>query len=117
MINNYLEIEISENGFIRVNTDDGVFSSIATVDSEEAFCEYCDEKADMWLTSNLGNFEGWSNENRKIIANKWLKAKTLSEGEYKYYFNLGDVKDIFKQEVSEIAKAVGIKDYTLEINE
>ena len=117
MINNYLEIEILENGFIRVNTDDGVFSSIATVASEEDFCEYCDEKAEMWLTSNLGNFEGWSNEDRKVIANKWLKAKELSECEYKYYFNLGDVKDIFKQEVSEIAKAMGIKDYTLEINE
>ena len=117
MINNYLEIEVFDNGYIRVNTDDGVFSSIATVAGEEEFYVYCDEKADMWLTSNLGNFEGWSNENRKIIANKWLKAKTLSEGEYKYYFNLGDVKDIFKQEVSEIAKAVGIKDYTLEINE
>ena len=117
MINNYLEIEISENGFIRVNTDDGVFSSIATVDSEEAFCEYCDEKADMWLTSNLGNFEGWSGKDRKVMADKWLNAKNLSEGEYKYYFNLGDVKDIFKQEVSEIAKAMGIKDYTLEINE
>lgn len=117
MINNYLEIKISENGSIRVNTDDGVFSSIATVAGEEEFYAYCDEKAEMWLTSNLGNFKGWSNENRKVIANKWLKAKALSEGEYKYYFNLGDVKDIFKQEVSEIAKAIGIKDYTLEINE
>ena len=71
----------------------------------------------MWLTSNLGNFEGWSDEDRKIVANKWLNVKNLSEGEYKYYFNLGNVHDIFRQEVSEIAKAMGINDYTLEINE
>lgn len=117
MVNRYLHIEVLDNGLIRVNSSDGVFSSIATVDSEEAFFKYCDDKAEEWLTSKLGNYEGWSKSNRKEVANKWLKVKELSEGEYPYYFNLGNIHDIFKGEVSKLAKTLGIKDYTLEINE
>lgn len=117
MSNRYLDIEVFDYGYIRINSNDGVFSSITTVAGEEKFYAYCDEKAEMWLTSKLGNFKGWSDEDRKVIANKWLKAKELSEGEYKYYFNLENIKDIFRQEVTELANSMGIKDFTLEINE
>lgn len=117
MVIRYLHIEVLDNGHIMVNSSDGAFSSIATLNSEEAFREYCDDKAEEWLTSALGNYEDWSDEDRNAVANKWLKAKALPAGEYKHYFNLGNIHDIFKQEVAEIAKAMGIKDYTLEINE
>ena len=115
MVNRYLHIEVLDNGHIRVNSSDGVFSSIATLNNEEAFYEYCDDKAEEWLTSKLGNYEEWTKADRKEVANKWLKVKELSEGEYPCYFNLGNIHDIFKQEVAEIAKTLGIENYTLEI--
>ena len=117
MTNKYLHIDILDNGHIEVNSSDGVFSSIATLNDEEDFREYCDYKAEEWLTSELGNYDDWSDEDRKVVADKWLKAKELSAGEYKHYFNIGNIHDIFKQEVAEIAKAMGIKDYVLEIKD
>ena len=35
MVNNYLEIDITHEGYIRINSSDGVFSSIATVVDKE----------------------------------------------------------------------------------
>lgn len=117
MVNRYLHIEILDNGYIRVNSSDGVFSSVVTVNNEEDFYKYCDDKAEEWLTSALGNYEDWSDEDRNAVANKWLKAKELSEGEYPYYFNIENVYDTFRKEVSAIAKTLGIENYKLEINE
>jgi hypothetical protein len=116
-INRYLDIEVLDNGHITVNSSDGVFSSVVTRDSEEDFRKYCDDKAEMWLTSKLGNFDGWTKSNRMAIANKWLNAKALYAGKYPYYFNLGNIHDIFKDEVAELAKTLGINDYILTINE
>lgn len=116
MKDKYLEINITSEGYIKINSSDGVFSSIATVLDKEDLSKYCDEKADMWLTSKLGNFDGWSNKDRKIVADKWLKVKELSEGDYKFYFNLESITDLFKTGVEDLAKKLGITNYTLKIN-
>ena len=115
MNNHYLKITKTSNGNIEVNSSDGVFSSFATRKGKVAFQAYCEEKANEWLTSELGNYDGWAKKQRKEVAEKWLAAKDLSEGEYNYYFNLGSVEDIFREEVASLAKSMGIKDYKLEI--
>ena len=53
-------------------------------------------------------------KDRKAVADKWLKAKSLKKGKYDYYFNLGNLNDAFREEVKALAKSMGIK-YTLEI--
>lgn len=114
MENHYLYISKRSDRKIEVNSSDGVFSSFATVGSKEAFRTYCEGKANEWLKSKVGNYSWWNAEKRKIIANKWRKAKTLSEGKYDYYFNTKSKEDIFRKEVDSLAKNLGIKNYTLE---
>lgn len=113
MKNNYLKIENQEDGKIYLSASDGVFGYSATCDDKEDFLKYCDAKADMWLNSTWGNFNGWSKQKRKAIAHKWIIAKNLSEGKYNYYFNLGDIKDLFREEVAELAKSMNITNYEL----
>ena len=115
MINHYLYI-CKEEDKIVINSSDGVFSSIVRRSNKEAFQAYCEEKAHEWLTSKLGNYSCWNNEKRKTIADKWIKAKELPEGKYEYYFNLGGVKDIFIEEVAQLAKTLGITKYKLIID-
>lgn len=115
MENHYLYISKRSDGKIDINSSDGVFSSYATVGSKEAFRTYCEEKSNEWLKSKERNYSRFKAEKRKIIANKWLKARKLSEGEYNYYFTTESKEDIFRKEVDSIAKKLGIKNYTLEI--
>ena len=102
-----------EEGEIVISSSDGVFSSIARRPNKEAFQAYCEEKAHEWLTSKLGNYSCWSKEDRKKLSNKWLDAKNLIEGKYNYYFNLGNIEDIFIEEVIQLAKILGITKYEL----
>lgn len=113
MKNNYLYIT-KDNGEIKVNASDGVFSLIATFNSNKGFCAYCDNRAKEWLESKLGNYSHWKKEDRKAVADKWLKAKSLKKGQYDYYFNLENLQDFFRKEVDALATSIGIK-YTLEI--
>ena len=113
MRNLYLNIKNQEDGKIDLSASDGVFGYSATCNDREDFLRYCDEKADKWLNSTLGNFESWSKQKRKSIAHKWIIAKNLSEGRYDYYFNFGSKKDIFREEVKELAKNMSIENYTL----
>lgn len=113
--NHYLYISKRDDGKIGINSSDGVFSSYATAESKEAFCIYCGEKANEWLKSKKGNYSCCSAEERKIIANKWLEARNLSNGNYDYYFNIESKENIFRKEVKFLAKNLGIKNYTLEI--
>ena len=83
--------------------------------SKEAFRTYCEGKANEWLKSKEGNYSRCNAEKRKIIANKWRKARNLSEGKYDYYFTMESKEDIFRKEVDSLAKNLGIKNYTLEI--
>jgi hypothetical protein len=115
MENHYLYISKRSDGKIEVNSSDGVFSSYATVESKEAFRTYCEGKVNEWLKSKVGNYSSWNTEKRKIIANKWLKARNLSEGKYDYYFTTESKEDMFRKEVNSLAKNLGIKNYTLEI--
>lgn len=115
MENHYLYITKRSDGKIYVNSSDGVFSSYATVGSKEAFRTYCEGKANAWLESKELNYNHWNVEKRKIIANKWLKARKISEGRYDYYFTTESKEDIFPKEVESLAKNLGIKNYTLEI--
>lgn len=112
MKNHYLNIE-KEDGKIYLSASDGVFGYSVTCEDKEEFLEYCDEKADRWLNSTWGNFEGWTKQKRKAISDKWLAAKELSEGKYNYYFNLGNIKDLFREEVAEIARSMDITNYEL----
>ena len=114
MKNNYLYIENQEDGKINLSASDGVFGYSATCDDKEDFLKYCDEKVDMWLNSTFRNFEGWTKQKRQSIAHKWLAAKELPEGKYEYYFNFGTIQDIFREEVADLAKNMGIT-YTLTV--
>lgn len=115
MENHYLEITKTSNGNLEVNSSDGVFSSFVTR-TPETFANYCEEKANEWLTSELGNYDGWTKKQRKEVSKKWLAVKNLSEGKYEYYFNLGSLEDIFRKEVDLLAKSIGISNYTLTIH-
>lgn len=115
MENHYLYISKRSDGKIEINSSDGVFSSYATVENKKAFRIYCEGKVNEWLKSKVGNYSCWNTEKRKIIANKWLKARNLSEGKYDYYFTTESKEDIFRKEVDSLAKNLGIKNYTLEI--
>lgn len=115
MKNCYLKIENQEDGKIYLSAEDGVFGYSATCDNKEDFLKYCDEKADMWLNSTWGNFDGWTKQKRIAIAHKWIIAKNKPEGKYDYYFNFGSKKDIFREEVEELAKSMGIENYELRI--
>lgn len=115
MENYYLHIKQIDKNTIKVNSYDGVFTSFWTVKKKDYF-DYCDGKADEWLTSELGNYDGWSKKDRKAIAEKWRKAKELPVGDYEYYFNFEDINDLFTQAVKDLADKMGIKNYKLTIN-
>ena len=115
MKNLYLNIIKRETGEFEIQSWDGVFSSSAIKNNKSELDAYCDEKAKLWIESKYGNFAGWKQSNRQIIADKWIKAKDLTEGEHKHYFFLGDVHKLFRQEVENLAKELGIK-YTLTIH-
>ena len=115
MDNHYLDIYKTKEGHISINSSDGIFSSIATVSNEEEFIKYCEEKVNIWLNSEWGKFDNWSKKDREDVANKWLSAKKLKLGKYNYYFNLGNIQDIFRDEVASLAKSMGIKNYSLEV--
>jgi len=114
MKNYYLYLYKTKEGKIEINACDGVFSSFATFKDKEELDAYCDEKVNLWLKSNWGNFDGWSLKDRNLIANKWLAVKSIQFGEYKFYFNLENLEDLFRKEVKELAKNMGIS-YKLEI--
>lgn len=112
--NLYLKIARLDDNKIEIDSSDGVFTSFGTMLDEDYF-DYCDRKADEWLSSKLGNYDGWSKKDRKAIADKWTKAKELHEGIYDYYFNLQDTTEIFREAVKKLAQGMGIN-YTLTIN-
>ena len=114
-LNHYLYISESEDGSLEISSSDGVFSSIARRDNKEGFQDYCKEKADDWLSSNLGNYSGIRAEKRKLVSDKWLAARNLSPGKYEYYFNTENPEDIFREQVALLAKSLGIPGYTLDI--
>ena len=95
---------------------DNALSGIARVESKEDIIKFCNERADEWRTSNLGNFTQFTQEEREKMANLWENAKQLPEGEYDYYFNIEDKVESFKTHVKELAKKLGI-DYELIIKE
>lgn len=113
--NFYLEILKSDEGLYKINANDGVFSSCGTFGNENEFREYCENRANEWLTSKLGNYNGWSYADRYAVAEKWLNAKDLYPGKYKYYFNLEDIYKLFRNAVAELAMDMGINNYTLNI--
>ena len=113
----YLKITNQPDGKIDVTAADGVFSYAITCKDRNAFVNYCDIRKDAWLNSDLGNFDGWDKSKREEIAHKWELAKQLSEGDYNYFFSLEDIKTIFQNEVDNLAKSFGIKNYILKIYE
>lgn len=113
MKNHYLNIENQEDGKIYMSAFDGAFGYSATCNDKEDFLKYCDRLAGRWLNSTWVPFECWKKKDRKEIAGKWLAAKELPEGEYNYYFNLGDIRDTFRESVTELAKSMNITDYEL----
>ncbi len=114
MKNLYLNIIKRDTGELEIQSWDGVFSSDARKNNKSELDAYCDEKAKLWLESKYGNFAGWKQSDRQIIADKWIKAKDLPEGEHKHYFFLGDIHNLFRQEVESLAKDLGVN-YSLTI--
>ena len=110
----YLKIADKPDGKIFITALDGIFSYGATLDNRKSFIDYCDQRIDMWLNSDLGNFNGWSKKQRKFVANKWEEAKQLEEGEYNYYFSSEDIGNIFREEVYKLAKSFNVKINTLD---
>lgn len=112
----YLKIVNQSDGKIVVSARDGVFSYVVTCKDKDGFIDYCEERKDAWLNSTLGNFDNQSEFRRRVIADKWKAAKELSEGCYDYYFNLESIESIFRKEVAELAKNLGIENYVLELH-
>lgn len=106
MINHYLYIE---NG--KFNWSDNVFSGIATV-AQDKVSDFCTEQSDKMRNSNLGNYDHLTSEQRERLAKLWESAMNLPDGNYEYYFNLDDKKEVFIQSVKELGKKFGI-DYEL----
>lgn len=113
----YLKITNRPDGKIDISASDGVFSYIATCKDKDAFINYCEQRKEAWLNSDLGNFDGLPKFKRQIIANKWDLVKELPEGYYNYYFTLESVETIFRNEVKNLADSLGIKNYILELYE
>ena len=106
--NHYLFIGKTEDGKIYINYSDGVFSGYTIIPDREEFQAYCGEKAYDWLEGKYRNYNDWSENDREIIAQKWLNAKELHGCNYNYYFNFGTIRDIFRDEVADLAKSMGI---------
>lgn len=107
--NEYLHITL-EGSKVHVSAWDGVFGYSATLEDWQDYERYCNERADNWILSPYTNYESYNKEDRKKVAKKWIEAKNLREGSYEYYFNLGDLKECFRNEVFELAKHMGIAD-------
>lgn len=113
--NRYLHIREVEDSKLDISSIDGVFISSATK-SKEDFADYCKENAEDFRHSELGNFEYLSVEQREELAKRWEDAAHLEAGLYDYYFNIENKEEIFKQNVKELAKNLGVK-YKLTIKE
>lgn len=112
-VNYYLQIDTIDKKCLKVSSYDRAFISTVTL-LQEDFAEYCDNQAEDWLKSDLGNYDDWSKGSRGFIANKWEKAKYLTPGKYNYYFNnTDDIKNIFREAVKELATTMGINNFTL----
>ena len=59
--------------------------------------------------SKLGDYTQLSKGKREQIARRWMAAAELPDGEYEYYFNLEDKRELFERQVKEFAKRLGIK--------
>lgn len=114
--NHYLYLSETENGEVEINSSDGVFSSFAKRPKGKPFNAYCDEKAEQWLNSKLGNYLEYSKEDREFMADKWRNVKILPVGKYEFYFNRGDIKDAFRKSVEIMAENYGITNYILTID-
>lgn len=112
MENYYLQLEEIDGHLLKISSYDEVFISTATI-LKKNFAEYCDNRAEDWLESSLGNYDDWDKKDRELIANKWKKAKSLTPGKYNYYFNIGDIKDVFLKAVKELATTMGINNFKL----
>lgn len=112
----YLKITNQSDDEISILAMDGVFSYAATCETKSGFIDYCEQRKDAWLNSDLGNFNGWDKSKREAIAHKWELAKQLPEGYYNHFFSLEDIKITFQKEVASLAKDLGIENYTLELN-
>lgn len=113
MKNLYLRISKNENDKLKVISFDGVFARTASFGTKIEYCDYCQKIADEWVISELGNYDGWSKEDRLTVSDKWIKAKDLQEGDYEYYFNFSEGSEIFQEEVKELAQKMGINNYKL----
>ncbi len=111
----YLKITNQPDGKIDISANDGVFSYIATCEDKDDFISYCEKRENAWRNSTLRNFDNQSEFDRIVISDKWKAVKELSEGYYNYYFNLESVESIFRKEVAELAKNLGITNYVLEL--
>lgn len=113
MENKYLKITKIGND-VEISSNDGVFSSTANISGHDSLINYCKSRTETWLNSNLENFDRIKPDERKLIAEKWLKVINLPEGGYNFFFNTEKKDIVFKHMVKEFAKMVGIK-YKLEI--
>ena len=114
--NNYLRLRKDEDGKIHINYFDGVFLGGGKFDSAEAYKDFCEERRDGWLYSKLGNYSNFRRKHRKEIASRWDKAKEYDNINLEFYFNLDSKEEIFKSEVAELAKSMGIE-YELTIKQ
>lgn len=112
MVNHYLYIR--EDG--TWNWSDGVFSGIATLETDDNVSEYCLERAENMRYSEYGNYDHLSKNEREALAQRWEAAINMPVGEYDYYFNLENKYEVFKKSVKELAKKLGI-DYELTIKD
>ena len=103
MNNHYLHIEDDY-----ISYSDGVFNGFSKLEDDEKLRIVCLDRAEQFRTSELGNYDDLSQEQREELAKRWEAAKNLPDGKYEYYFNLEDKRKVFKQSVEELAKRLGI---------
>ena len=100
---------------VTIQATDGAFGCYVPMGTMAKAGAFCKEKAEEWLNSNLGNFAKFSQEERKFFANKWLDVIKLPFGRYDYYFNNENKEELFLLKVQELARGLGIDDYSLTI--
>ena len=98
-----------------IQANDKAFNCYAPLGTMQKASAFCEEKAEEWLNSNYLNFAKFSQEERKFFADKWLNVKKLPFGRYDYYFNTENKEEIFALRVQELARGLGIDDYSLTI--